>query len=142
MMKFFFIRHLSFLKNYKTTQYAWNSSPIDDTDIPRSVAAVGRHFKFPMDVKLSGSPDLNSADDTALYTYLRDVSNDSTFATSVLQVLIEERRAAHRDRWNKDHTSKPFEIGDVVKAHVQVQSNSKLGVVKKYHFNPVGHFKL
>ena len=134
--------HLSFQENYKTSQYAWNSSPIDDTDIPRSVAAVGRHFKFPMDVKLLSSPVLNSADDTALYTYLRDVSNDSTFATSVLQVLVEERRTAHRDRWNKEHARKPFEIGDVVKAHVQVQSNSKSGIVKKLSFQARGPFQI
>ena len=30
-----------FLKNAKTSQYAWNSAPIDGTDILRSVAAIG-----------------------------------------------------------------------------------------------------
>ena len=37
--------HHSFVENSKTSQYAWNSAPIDDTDIPRSLAAVGRYFK-------------------------------------------------------------------------------------------------
>ena len=134
--------HISFTQNYKTSQYGWNSAPIDDTDIPRSVAAVGRHFKFPMDVKLSSSPKLNSIDQSALYKYLRDVSNDSAFATSVLQVLIEERRKLHRERWNSDHTVTPFEVGDVVKAHVQVQSNSNSGVVKKLSFQARGPFQI
>ena len=134
--------HMSFLQNYKTSQYGWNSAPIDDTDIPRSIAAVGRHFKFPMDVKLAGSPTLNSENNSALYKYLRDVSNDSAFATSVLQVLIEERRTTHRERWNVNHVAKPFELGDVVKAHVQVQSNSKTGVVKKLSFQAKGPFQI
>ena len=33
--------HHSFTENSKTSQYAWNSAPIDDTDIPRCLAAVG-----------------------------------------------------------------------------------------------------
>ena len=98
--------HFSFIENSKTSQYAWNSAPIDDTDIPRSLAAVGRHFKFPMDVKLSPTPTLNDADESALYTYLRDISTDSQFATAVLQVLIEERRTAHRERHNSQRATK------------------------------------
>ena len=92
--------HHTFIENSKTSQYVWNSAPIDDTDIPRCVAEVGRHFKFPMDVQLNKTPELNDADHSELYDYLRDVSIDSTFVTSVLQVLIKERRTAHRDRWN------------------------------------------
>ena len=92
--------HHTIIENSKTSQYAWNSVPIDNTDIPRYVAAVGRHFKFPMDVQLNKTLELNDTDHSALFDYLRDVSIDSTFATSVLQVLIKERRTAHRDRWN------------------------------------------
>ena len=70
-------------------QYAWDSVPIDNTDIPRSVTAIGRHFKLPMDIKLSNDPLLNDDDNIVLYSYLRDVSLDSTFATYVLQISIE-----------------------------------------------------
>ena len=58
------------------------------------MSPVGRIFKFPMDVEFEDIPELNSANNSALFIYLRDVSNESKFATSVLQVLIEERRAA------------------------------------------------
>ena len=34
--------HEVFHQNIKTSQYAWNSAPIDDTDIPRCVVAVER----------------------------------------------------------------------------------------------------
>ena len=36
--------HHTFIENSKTSQYAWNNAPIGNTDIPRYVAAVGRHF--------------------------------------------------------------------------------------------------
>ena len=123
---------MSFIENSKTSQYAWNSAPIDDTDIPQSLAAVSRHFKFPMDVQLSSAPILNDIDQSALYTYLRDLSTDSQFATSVLQVLVEERKSAHHTRHNSQRAAKIFKVGDVVKAHVQVKSNASKGVVGKF----------
>ena len=35
------------------TGYAWNSAPIDDTDILRSIPAIGRELHFPLDVNLN-----------------------------------------------------------------------------------------
>ena len=134
--------YLSFTENYKISQYGWNSALIDNTDIPRSIAVVGRNFKFPIDVKLAGSPILNSGNQSTLHNCLRDVSNDYTFATSVLQVLIEERRTTHRERWNADNTAESFELGDVVKSHVQIQSNSKTGVINKLSFRARGLFQM
>ena len=90
--------HHSFIKNSKTSQYAWNSAPIDDADIPRYITAVWRHLKILMDVNLNAMPNHNCQDHSALYTYLRDVSIKSVFATSVLQELIEKRRSAHRSQ--------------------------------------------
>ena len=48
--------HHTFIEYSKTSQYAWNSAPIDDTDIPRCVAAVRRHFQFLVDVQLNKTP--------------------------------------------------------------------------------------
>ena len=123
--------HEVFLQNTKTSQYAWNSAPIDDTDVMRSVAALGREFRFPMDTELIETPVLNSKDNSALFKYLRDVSTNSTFSTAVLQILVEERRTAHRERWNKGNHLKPFQVGDVVKVHIQIQFNADEGLVKK-----------
>ena len=36
--------------------YAWNAGPIDGTDIPRSVAAIGREFPFPIDLTNGATP--------------------------------------------------------------------------------------
>lgn len=82
-------------QNVKTSQYAWNSAPIDGTDIPRSMAAIGREFRFPLDVELSLAPQLNPENNSALFQYLRNGSNDSVFSLSILKILIEERRSAH-----------------------------------------------
>ena len=106
------------------------------------MAAVGRDFKFPMDVKLSAMPTINSNKKSALYKYLRDVSNNSTFAVSVIQVLIEERRAAHQDRWNKNKDTQSFEVCEVVKAHVQVNSNADTGAVAKLSYRAKGPFQV
>ena len=62
------------------------------------------------------------------------MSNESTFVTSILQVLIKERRTAYRTRWNENRAAKEFKVGDVVKAHIQVRSNSITGVVKKLSY--------
>ena len=61
-----------------------------------------------MDMKLNKTPELNNDDHSALYGYLRNVSIDITFDTSVLQVLIEERRTSHHNRWNTKRAANTF----------------------------------
>ena len=73
------------------------------------MAAIGREFRFLMDVELSAIPSMNDNQNSALYKYLPDVSNDSKFATSVVQILVEERQKDHRLRWNKDKVEQLFE---------------------------------
>ena len=134
--------HNVFLQNAKTSQFAWNSAPIDNTDVVRSLAAVGREFRFPLDVELSVIPPINDASNSALTNYLRDVSIEAKFATSVVQVLIEERRLAHQERVNKDKVVSSLQVGDIVKAHVQVQSKQELGVVGKLSYRARGPFRI
>ena len=137
--------HKIFIQNAKTSQYAWNSAPIDGTDVTRSMAAIGREFRFPLDVSFLPDPKLNDKNQTALHRYLRDVSNDSKFATSIVQVLIEERRLAHVERHNNTlpkNAAPEFKVGDVVKAHVQVQSNASTGTVRKLSYRARGPFQI
>eukprot|EP00977_Amphora_coffeiformis_P003521 scaffold672_cov109-Amphora_coffeaeformis.AAC.5 len=53
--------------------YAWNASTIDGTDIIRSVPAIGRPFRFPLDCNLSAIPDIPPPDSNIrnLYEFLR-----------------------------------------------------------------------
>ena len=40
------------------TDYAWNSTPIDATDIVRSISAIDREFHFYIDVSLNSLPKM------------------------------------------------------------------------------------
>ena len=61
--------HHFIVENCKTSQYAWNSTPIDNTDIFRSMAAVGCHFKYPMDVSLNEDPSMKFKDHSVVHLY-------------------------------------------------------------------------
>jgi hypothetical protein len=81
-----------------TADYAWNSGPIDDTDILRSVAAVGRPFLFPNDISLSSlPPELCSNNATAVTKYMQFVSEHVSFSQTILRFLVEGRRVAHAE---------------------------------------------
>ena len=66
-----------FIGNSMMSQYIWNSAPIENTNIPRCVAAVGRHFQFPIDVDSQADPSINCDEQLALYSYLKNVYIDS-----------------------------------------------------------------
>ena len=93
-------------------------------------------------MELSVIPPINDVSNSALNNYLRDVSIESNFAVSVVQVLIEEKRLAHQERVNKDKIVSSLQVGDIVKAHVQVQSTQELGVVGKLSYRARGPFRI
>ena len=90
----------------------------------RIIAAIGREFRFTLDTEFLTTPSLNPDNNQAFFKYLQDVSKNSQFAISVLQIIIEDRRTAHRERWNKVKQQHIFKLGDVVKAHTQVHSKA------------------
>ena len=69
--------HEVFRHNIKTSQYAWNSAPIDNTDIPRCVATIRREFRSPLDIKLLDQPSIHNKEHSALFHYLRNISCDT-----------------------------------------------------------------
>ena len=132
--------NLVILQNAKTSQYGWNSAPIDNTDINKSMATIRSKFCFPLDVNLSPTPSLNNLHNGALFQYLRNVSTDSKFVLSVLQNIIEKRRTTHRNWYNKDKVVYTLKISDVVKAHVQVKYVAGKGIVSKLSYQAKGPF--
>ena len=72
-------------KTQKTSQYAWNSTLINDNHVLRSLAAVGRKLKFHMDTELLPTPTLNADKNQLLFKCLQDVSINSQFEISVLK---------------------------------------------------------
>ena len=70
------------------------------------------------------------------------MSADSVFALSVLQIIIEEHRTSHRERHNKGKTVCNLKVGDVVKAHVQVNSVADKGLISKLIYKVKGPFTI
>ena len=135
--------HDKFIQNAKTSEYAWNSAPIYDNDIPCSLAAIGREFRFPLDVEISATPTINPTTNIGLYNYLRGVSNYTLFTQEVLNIIIRERHTLHHERHNFNIIpTQDFRVGNIFKDHFQVQSNSDSGTVKKLGYQVCGPFKI
>ena len=83
--------HTVFIQNTKTSQYAWNGAPIDDTDVMHRFSELGREFQFWINTELLEEPTLNPSNNESLLKYIRDVSTDSTFVSELLQILVDER---------------------------------------------------
>ena len=49
---------------------------------------------------------------------------------------------AHQEQVNKDKIVSSLQVGDTVKAHVQVQSTQELGVVGKLSYRARGPFRI
>ena len=76
--------HEVFLQNLKTSQYSWNSAPIDRIYILRIFAAAGCEFRFPLDVKLLQTPKNLNQGNSDMYEYIWNVSNKTQFEMSIL----------------------------------------------------------
>ena len=103
--------------------YAWNSAPIDDTDIIRSIPAIGRELHFPIDINLSALPKLAHNSGQAALDYLKLTDSSRHFSSSILKILIEDRRTAHAERINNNRNVVVLEPGDIVMARTAIQSN-------------------
>jgi hypothetical protein len=92
--------------------YGWNAGPIDETNIPRSVVAVGRDFRFPLDTQtrptfVNGLEGTNTAGHHDVIHPL--IANQR----ELLRILNEERRQRHRDLKNDSITERTFTAGDL-----------------------------
>ena len=59
--------------------YAWNSSPIDGTDILRSVPAIGRELRFPLYINLSALSLIFPNNTDSVFFYLRLTDSNRYF---------------------------------------------------------------
>jgi hypothetical protein len=125
-----------------TAGYAWNSAPIDGTDILRSIATVGRPFLFLIDISLSLPPLLCSDNAAAIAQYLTFVSEHTSFSQTILQFLVEVRRLAHAEHANESRNPVIYNVGDCVMATVQVQSEASRGKVAKLSYQCRGPFEI
>jgi hypothetical protein len=130
-----------FVEAVHCSAYAWKASPIDGTDIIRSVTAVGREFKFPFDLTLSTeSPTLVDGSVSAVHEFLRLAQSHSRFSAEILAILTEERRTYHRERANESRDQSLFSEGDLVMVRVQVQSKASINRVAKLSYRLRGPY--
>jgi hypothetical protein len=119
---------------------AWNSAPIDDTKVIRSVCAVGREFYFPFDFEYVTTPSLNSNNVAAVHEYLALAGGHGRFAPEILRLLLEEKRMISREKINEGRHVVCYKIDDLVTVRVQAQSNASKNMVVKLLYKSKGPF--
>ena len=125
--------------------YAWNGSAIEGTHIIRSVPAVGREFKFPIDMVLEGTPtDIGLCTDPAkdVVKYISQISSQVSFATTLLKLLIDDNRSAAANAANIGKRDAGYAVGDLVLVHVQVNSDASKSVVAKLEYAMKGPYRI
>ncbi len=126
--------------------YAWNCSPIDGTDVVRSVPAMGREFKFPFDFAVDAASAATPAPlldpSTSVLDYIKHTSCHVDFSRQVVALVVEDRRQAHRDRVNEGRSAPVFALNDLVLIRVQVQSNAELNRVAKLSYQVRGPYRI
>jgi hypothetical protein len=94
--------------------YAWNSCPISGTDISCSLIAVGREFAFPINCSTNKHWELTSSP-TSVESYSRDLATHLSVLHEVVQLLVQEHRAYHRELINSCHPDPPtYSVGNIV----------------------------
>ena len=116
--------------------------PIDGTDIIRSIPAIGRPLRFPMDIALAKLPTPECDAARAAVSYIRQISSDARFAKELVTWLIEERRQRHHERVNSTKAIVQYEPNNMVMARVQVKSSKTTGTVGKLDIEARGPFRV
>ena len=114
-----------------TTGYAWNSAPIDGTDILRSIPVIGRELRFPIDINISALSKLAYNSDQAALDCFKLTDSSRHFSSLTLKILIEDRRTAHAERINNNRNIFVLEPCDIFMARTAIQSNKKKKNVAK-----------
>jgi hypothetical protein len=111
--------------------YAWNSAPVDGTDVVRSYAAIGREFPFPIDFERDPIvPREHEAQGQQTIEHVNSTFPLLRQQQELLKIFIEERREHHRRLKNEGHNMKSFAPGDLVIVKKQVQTSQEKGPAK------------
>jgi len=121
--------------------YGWNAAPIDGTDIPRSVVAMGREFPFPIDLSNAELRD-GTAEGQSSLEHFEAASPLLYRQRELLNILNDERRQRHIDLRNEGITARLFDVGDLVVVRKQVQSNKEKGISAKLIFRAKGPYRV
>jgi len=121
--------------------YGWNVAPIDGTDVPRSVAAVGRDFPFPINLSPAMASDGSSKGQNAL-DYLDAASPLLFKQRQLLEILNQEQCQRHTELRNEGIRQRTFDPGDLVIVRKQVKSVVSQGISAKLLFRAKGLYQV
>ena len=111
--------------------YAWNSAPVDGTNIVRSYAAIGREFPFPIDFEREPIiPRAHGAEGQQTIDHVESTFPLLRQQQQLLKILVDERREHHRNLKNASRNMKTFAPGDLVIIKKQVQTRQETGPAK------------
>jgi hypothetical protein len=111
--------------------YAWNSAPVDGTNIVRSVAAIARDFPFPIETEQDRiATPTHSNTGQQILDHVSATFPMLASQRTILKILIEDRRQHHRDLKNQTRKEKQFSPGDIVIVRKQVTSGDSYGPAK------------
>ena len=85
-------------------------------------------------------PKLNYASNIVLVGYLHDVLIEYKCDTSVLQVIMEEYQAAHREWVDLSKWISAIFVVEIVKLYIQVKSNLDTGYVGNLSYQDRGPY--
>ena len=122
--------------------YAWNSAPINGTDILRSIPAIGRELKLPLDINLNAMPKLVQNNANAALEYLKLTDSSRSFSSSILKILIEDPRISHTERINNFRNLVVLHAGDIVMARTAIQSDLSKHKAAKLSYSVRGPFQI
>ena len=100
----------------------------------RSTVAIGREFRFPIDINLSALPQLTHNNAQSAVDFLRLTDSNRRLSTSFLKILIENRCEAHAERVNNNKNIVELVVGDIVMARTVVKSNASTNKVTKLSY--------
>ena len=122
--------------------YNWNNAPIDGIYILRSIPAIGRELKFPFDINLNAMPKLVQNNANAALDYIKLIDSSRNFSSSILKILIEDRRISHAKLINISINLVVLHVGDIVMTRTDIQSNLYKHKVAKLSYSVRGLFQI
>ena len=72
--------------------------------------------------------------------YLKLTDSDRNFSSSILKILIEDRRSAHVERINNSRNLVVLKPGDIVMTRTAIQSNISKNKVDKLSYSVRGPY--
>ena len=108
----------------------------------RSTVAIGREFRFPIDIDLSALPQLTQNNARSAVDFLRLTGSNRRFSSSILKIFIEDCREDHAERVNYNKNISQLVVGDIVIARTAVQSDAFTNKVAKLCYQVRGSFRI